>query len=235
MSWFAVGAAVASAAVSGYNQYKTAKKQDKYAAQGIAKQGEIQRKANAKTNEQLDVLEGSNADDEYGTRYGQIQDQLRKKAQFALAGIQNTGGGDAVTSMAEAGRGKAVDYGDFINQAVSGIDAPTLQRQGERFMYGDTESALNSLRRDSAQQDYLTRLRIQGVKPNPLLSMLSTGLSAYAGAAGGGGTMAGSGGSNAAVSGSTMMPRSFYTQSGNALPGMPGPGGSGNIFSLFGP
>lgn len=236
MSWVAVGVAVASAAVQQYNQHQTAKKADKIAAQGIAEQAKLQREANTKLNDQLDVLETSTPEEEYQSRSGQIRDQLRRKQAIGLAGIQNTGGGDAVTTMAEAGRGKAVDYGDFINAAVSGMDAPKLQRQGENFMFADTNSALNIVRRNSAQEDFMTRLRMNGVRQNPWLSMLSAGLSAYAGGAaggfGGGKTMAGSG---TAVPGSTQLPSTFYTQSANALPGMPGPGGSGNIFSIFGP
>lgn len=237
MSWVAVGAAVASALVGGYNQAKTAKKQDRFAAEGIRKQAEEQRKANAKMNEQLDTLEKSKPDDEFLSRSSAIRDQLRRKQALGLSGITNTGGGDAVTSMAEAGRGKAIDYGDFINEAVSGIDAPALQRQGESFLFGDTESALNRSRRDSAQTDYLTRLKVQGVRPNPLLSMLSTGLSAYSqGAAGGfgGKTMAGGAGPQAGLGG--MSPQTFYGDASNlnALPNMPRQH-SGSIFSIFGP
>ena len=166
MIWPAIIAAVAAAAVSGYNQYNTARKQDRIAAQGIAEQAKLQREANTRLNKQLDELETSTPDDEYASRSSQIRNQLRRKQAIGLAGIQNTGGGDAVTTMAEAGRGKAVDYGDFINEAVSGIDAPALQRQGERFMFADTESGLNFLRRNSAQQDAMTRLRMAGVREN---------------------------------------------------------------------
>jgi hypothetical protein len=217
-----------------YNTNQTAKKQDRNAARGIAEQAKLQREANARMNKQLDTLETSTPEEEYSSRSGQIRDQLRRKQALALGSIQNTGGGDAVTARADAGKGTAVDYGDMINEALSGMDAPMLQRQGERFMFADTANSLNTLGRHSAQQDYLTRLRGAGIRRNPWLDMLSQAGSAYAGSAAGGfgsgKTMAGS-----AVPGSTQLPSTFYSSSGAALPGMPGPGGSGRIFSIFGP
>ena len=196
MSWVAVGVAVASAAVSQYSAHRTAKKQDANAARGIAEQARLQREANARTNEQLDVLETSTPDEEFRTRSSQIRDQLRKKQQLALSGIETTGGGDAVKSMAAAAKPQATGYGDDINEWLSGMAAPQLQRQGEAFMRADTGSALNSIMRDSAQQDYLTRLRGSQIRPNPWLGMLATGLSTYAGTRGfgGGNTIAGAGG-----------------------------------------
>lgn len=212
MSWWAVGAAVASAVVKGYNEHKTAKKQDKAAAQSILKQAEYQREANQRMTEQLDTLEQSTPDDEFQTRSSQIRDQLRKKQTMALSGISTTGGGDAVTELAGEAGGTAVGYGDFINEALSGIDAPMLQRQGESFDRADVEGHLNRLRRNSAQEDNLLRLKQASIRPNPLLSLISTGLSAYSGARGfGGSTMAGSGTStpvnpSIAASSSAQMP-----------------------------
>jgi len=209
MSWVAVGVAVASAAVSQYNTAKTAKRQDRNAAAGIAEQSRLQREANARTDQQIDDLAQSGPEDEFRTRSGQIRDQQRRKQGMALAGITNTGGGDAVTQMAEAAGGQAVGYGDDINEWLSGMAAPGLQRQGEAFQRADVESSLNSLRRDSAQQDYLTKLKASGIRRNPWLDMLSTGLSAYSGAKGfgGGSTMAGAGG-QANLGG--MSPQQFY-------------------------
>jgi hypothetical protein len=193
MTWGAVGAALASAAISQYNTNRTAKKQDRAAAEGIRKQAELQQKANARMNEQLTELEKSTPDDEFDTRSSQIRDQLRRKHSMALAGIQNYGGGDDVTAMADAAKPTATAYGDFINQSLSGMDAPILQRRGEAFERADTGSLLAYLGRNSAQEDYLTRLKMAGIRDNPWLSMLSAGLGAYSGAAGMGGSIAGAG------------------------------------------
>jgi hypothetical protein len=235
MSWFAVGAAVASAVISQRNKNQTAKKQDKAAAAGIFEQARLQREANARTNEELAKLENSTPQDEIAGRSGQIRDQLRRKQQLAMAGIQNTGGGGAVTGMAANAKTQARGYGDNINEWLSGMAGPVLQRQGEAFDRADTDSSLNRIKRDSAQQDYLTRLRIQGIRPSPLLDMLSTGLSAYSGAKGfGGGSTTGGGSGIAALGGQT--PQTFYSNAPASLPGMTAPlqGNPYGVGSIFG-
>ena len=239
MSWWAVGTAVASAVVQQYNQAQTAKKQDRIAARNIKDQAELQRQANARLNDQLTTLETSTPDDEYAQRSSDIRKQLRLKQAMGLAGIQNAGGGEAITSAAEEGRGKAIDYGDFINSAVSAMDAPVLQRQGERFMMADTESNLNKIRRNSAQRDALMRLRMAGVRDNPWLTMLAQGLSAYSGAAAGGafsggGTSSGAGGL-ANLGGQT--PQNFYNPNGLRPSGNIGmsPDGFDIFLGKFGP
>lgn len=188
MSWFAVGAAVASMVVSQYNANKTAKKQDKAAAASFETQSKIQREANVRQMAQLDDLAKSDPTDEKSQRSSDIRAQLRKNQAMALAGMNPTGGGQAVQDAIAGAGSEATGYGDFINESLSGIDAPIMQRQGEAFQAGDVESQLNRLRRNSSQEDNLLRLRQAGIRPSPLLNMISTGLSAYAGAKGFGGS-----------------------------------------------
>lgn len=194
MSWWAVGAAVAAAVVQQYNTAQTEKKRNRATVASIQEQQRNQREANKATQENLDKLAQSTPEDEYQGRANDIRTQLRQKQAMALAGIQNTGGGEAVTEMAAAARPQAVGYGDDINRWISGIDAPMLQRQGEAWDRQNVENRLNRLRRDSAQEDALLRLKLAGIRENPWLNILSQGLSAYAGAKGfGGNTMTGSG------------------------------------------
>jgi hypothetical protein len=212
MSWMIV-AAVGAAVVTQYSKNQTAKKRDKATLQSMQRQNELQRKASARTMADLNKLEQSTPDEENATRQSQVRTQLRKAQAMALAGINPTGGGDAVTDLADQAGTTAVGYGDFINRELAGIDAPGLQRQGEAFDRADTNSGLARLRRDSGQESNLLRLRMAGIRDNPLLSMLSTGLSAYSGTggftAGGntgptmtGATVAGSGG---------QTPQGFYS------------------------
>jgi hypothetical protein len=222
MSWVAV-AAVGAAVVKQYNTNKTAKKRDKATLQSMQRQNELQRKASARTMADLNKLEQSTPDDENATRQSQVRTQLRKAQAMALAGINPTGGGDAVTDLADQAGTSAVGYGDFINRELAGIDAPGLQRQGEAFDRADTNSGLARLRRDSGQESNLLRLRMAGIRDSPALGMLSTGLSAYSGTGGftsgntgptmTGATVAGSGG---------QTPQGFYSNTAGqqALPGM---------------
>ena len=213
MSWWAVGAAVASAVVQQYNQAQVAKKQNRATVASIMEQQKLQREANARVNENIDKLEQSTPEDEFQSRSSDIRNQLRQKQAMALAGIQNTGGGEAVTSMANAARPTAVGYGDDINRWISGIDAPQLQRQGEAWDRADVESKLGFLRRSSAQEDALLRLKLAGIRENPWLNMLSQGLSAYATSGFGGKTMSGGGGQGLSNLGGQSA-QQFY-----ALPG----------------
>jgi hypothetical protein len=222
MVWPLVVAAIAAAVIQQYNQAKTAKRQDKAAAASIRTQAETQREANKRMNEQLDTLQDSTPADEKATRSSQIRTQLKRNQSMALAGLNPTGGGEAVTNMVDSAGRQAVDYGGFINESLSGIDAPLLQRQGEAFDRADVEGDLNRLRRNSAQEGNLLRLRQAGIRDNPWLSLLSTGLSAYAGSGGfgGGKTMAGSG-TGAVVPGSIQSPQTFFNvNSGASLPGL---------------
>lgn len=178
MSW-AVTAIVASVVIQQYNQSQTAKKQNKAAMAGLAEQRKFQEQANARANQELDKLSKSTPDDEYDTRSSQIREQLRRKNQMAMAGLQATGGGDAVTSMVNAAKPTATAYGDTINKYLSGIDAPLLQRQGEAFSRADMNSFINVMRRNSAQEAALTNAKIASIRDNPWLSMISKGLGAW--------------------------------------------------------
>ena len=204
--WLQLAAAVAAALAQNYNQAQVAKKQNRAAVASIMRQQEEQRRANQAVNENIDQLEKSTPDDEYATRSSQIRNQLRQKQAMALAGIQNYGGGDAVTSMADAAKLASTGYGDQIGNWLSGIDAPILQRQGEAFERGDMGSRLDVLRRNSAQEANLLRMRMAGIRENPWLNMLSAGLSAYAGSGVGGGGSSGQ--AMAHLGGQT--PQDFY-------------------------
>lgn len=212
MSW-AITAVVAAAAIQQYNQAQTAKKQDRAALAGLQEQRKFQEQANARMNQQLQELETSSPEDERNTLQSQIRQQLRAKQAQGLAGINATGGGDDVTMYAGQAAPTAVEYGDFIGGNVAAIDSPLYQRQKEGFERADVGSKLDTLRRHSAQEDALTRMKIAGIRDNPWLSLLSSGLSAYGTSGMSGGTMFGGGGGGqpqANLGG--MTPQTFYAQ-----------------------
>jgi hypothetical protein len=187
MAWPLIAAAIASSLIQGYNQYRTAQKQDQAAAAGLARQRGFQEQANARMAQQLDELEKSTPEDERQTLEGQIRSQLRAKQAQALAGLRSDVGSDDADVYAAAAAPVAVDYGDFINDVVSRRDAPVIQRRGETYDRADVESYLNFMRRNSAQERNLTNLQIAGIRPNPWLTMASNVLGAYATSGGFGG------------------------------------------------
>ncbi len=194
--------ALGSAAASGINTSRTARRQDAATAEGIRRQAAEQRKATARLNESLAFFEKSSPDDIRENLSSRFRKQLRLKQQQALAGLDTAGGSsDAFKASAKSGGTEVLGRADVLQDLFSRIDAPTEQRTLEGFERGDLGSDLSVFSRNSAAEDYLTRLRVSGIRRNPLLDMLAAGLSgASTGTAGkfsvgkAGPTIAGSGG-----------------------------------------
>lgn len=190
MSWVAVAAAVASVAVSAYNSKKTAKKQDKITAEGIRKQAEEQRLANARLNQTLNQFEGSNSSDIRESLMDRYSNQMRLKQQQALAGVNTAGEtSDAARELIKRGSGAVTSRAGAFGDLFARMDAPVDQRIKEGMERTDLGSDLGVYARNSAADDYLMRLRLASVQRSPWLDMLSSGLSGYSsGKAGGGGS-----------------------------------------------
>ena len=186
-----IALAVAGAGVSAYNTQKTAKKQDRTAAEGIRKQGEIQREANKRLNESLMFFEKSGPDDIREDYSAGFQKQMRLKQALALAGLEQEGAGSRdADKMAQQAGGTALDYGDFLEGVFSRIDAPGEQRRREGEERTDLGSDLSVHGRQSRGEDYLTRLKVQSIMRNPWLDILAAGLSGAGGGMAAGGSMA---------------------------------------------
>lgn len=223
--------AVAGAGLQAYNQRKTAKKQDREAYANLVKQRETQKQADASANKALTEIESGSAATHKETRSSQIRDQLRKSQSMALAGLQNSGGIDATELRALDAGGQAIDYGDFFGGNLAGLDAANMLRQDEHGSRLDLGMDLGRLGRNSAQDHNLSRMRMQGIRDNPWLTMLSSGLSAGAGAYGGGGLGGGKTMAGSALGG--QSPQTFYGAMPMNQKFIPQQGG--NIFSLLGP
>jgi hypothetical protein len=171
-----IALAVASAGVTAYNQRQTAKKQDRAALEGLKRQRGFEQESMRNIMDQVNRLEGSSPEEELASRSSLIRDHLRRKQANAVGILQATGGGDAVSQAVEDATGGTIDYGDFITNALAGVDAPLMQRQGEDFDRADVSSLVNFMRRNSAAEDALTRMQIAGIRPNLGLQMLAAGL-----------------------------------------------------------
>ena len=230
MSWVAVGVAVASAAVSAYSASQTAKKQDKAAAAGISKQAEEQRRANARLNETLQFFEKSGSKDIREQLSSQYSQATKLKQNQALAGLDAGGEeSDAFKARAKAGSAETIARAGGFGDLFARIDAPVDQRLKEGYERGDLGSDLSVYGRNSSAIDYLTRMNVNGVQPNPWLGIAAAGLSGYATGA------AGKGKSVPAGTGAA----SVYNQNAGALmPGQTGYqydpyGGTAGIFKKY--
>jgi len=211
-----VALAVGSAIVGGVNTARTAKKQDAAQAEGIRRQAQEQREANARLNQTLTKFEDSDSGDIRDSLMNRFANQLRLKQAQALAGVNTAGetsnaarelisrGSNAVTS-------RAGDFGDLFAR----IDAPSDQRALEGIERTRLNSDLSVFGRNSAAEDFLTRLRLANVRRNPLLDILSSGLSGASA-----GTSLGRGSGFGFSSTPRSVPVLISNTSGATLPGL---------------
>lgn len=187
--WVPLVMTAVAGASTAYNADRTAKKQDDAAAAGIMKQGAHQREADARVDSELQSLQGSTAEGERKAANDQYMTQLqRTRAQAegatpGVAGASDRYGADVVNAnaAAEASGAKVADL-------MARIAAPGMQRQREGQQFGRLGSDIGQIGRASAGDDFLTQLRVRGIRQNP---WVNAGASALGGAASG---MASSGG-----------------------------------------
>ncbi len=164
--WIPAAIAALGTGTTMYTQDQAAKKQDAEAARGIRSQAATQRKADASVNEQIAGLEGSNAEDEQKQSMGQFMDTLRTTRANSQGGTFS-GGGERFKEDSKGASADIKNFGEKVAGTLSRINAPGLQRRNEGFSAGRTGSELDGYGRESSGQDFLTRLRMGGIRPNP--------------------------------------------------------------------
>ncbi len=188
--------AMAIAAAAGYvNNRNVARKQDNTLAASLRTQGELQKQANAKTGELIKKTADSTPDQAKSDLLGKFMAQIQQNQGNAQGGLNQVGNvSDAYAKDAANAASGISTYGGQQAGLLSSIDAPSVQRQAEAandMRYG---TAVNALKHQSDADEFLTKMRLQGIKANPWLTALGTMASAYAGSGGMGGAAAGGGG-----------------------------------------
>jgi hypothetical protein len=195
------GAAVAISAglaTAGYAANRMAtnqqlRAQDRDAAAGIMKQGELQRQAN--NNVQKGVIDTAKNNSASIAR-----NQQSENAQYAAALARAKPTQDAAfnaqpgaSARYTAGVNNAVAsnnaFGSDLAKTTSITDAPALTQQQTEQQLGDTAGKLGILSDTSANQNTLTQNKIKGEQANPWLQALGATLNGaaagYGGVAGG--------------------------------------------------
>ena len=181
--WVPIVASLVSAGVNEANNRSTARKRDRDIAEGIRKNSETQKKANAKIGKNLDFIEDSSASEFKDTLQGKFLNQLNRQKAAGLAGLDTEGGtSDAFNRGQDAAKTGSIDYAGNIADLLSGIDAAGLQRNAEGFNSGDLGMDLGVLERNSDQDSFLSQLRASRHRNNPLLSIAAAGISGAGGA-----------------------------------------------------
>lgn len=185
-TYIALAAAAAAAGTSYYNAQTTARKQDDSAAQSIRNQSAKQQTADAKI---MDLIAQNQTSDSVDEEAALTSSYLQTLQQ----GSQKSGFNQGPGGFSEAYRGDVADaaaatdqYGADRAGLLARIDAPGEQRRNEGVMFDTTRNQLIGIDRDAQQQAFLDQLKYNKIRENPWLGALSSGLSGYAGAAGGG-------------------------------------------------
>ncbi len=150
-------------------QQHAMRKQDRETATGIMRQATLSREADRQVGDNITKLAASNPDDERAAAQTQFMTALRQASAqdgadtYAAPGaVSSRYTNDASVARKALGNESAATAGRFAR-----IDAPINQRIGEQQDRADTASRLSMLDRDSAAQDFLTRLRTSSIAPNP--------------------------------------------------------------------
>ena len=163
--------------VSAYGANQQARQQDKIAAQGIRNQAARQREADALVNQTIRQQQQSGPEGYQRSALDEYMQQLQRTAGAATQGLNPAG---AVSNrFADAATAAAGDIGDYgTNRAgiLSRIEAPMRQRDAEGISFGRLNSDLNPIRMGSQSDEYLNRLRMQNVRQNPWMGVISGAL-----------------------------------------------------------
>lgn len=205
----ALAATAAGTATKAYATHQELKKQDSIAAEGIMKQGELNKQGINDVAATTGQLAKSNAatQDKSNQQLAAYRSALQQGLPGAAKASPDVPGASKAFKAAQAAAGSsAQDYLGGIAQDAATTQGTALERVDENQKLADTSGKLGLLQGQSNEQAYVTKLKAQSVTANPWLMGLGTllqgagagmGMSAGAAAAGGGAT---------AVDGGTIAP-----------------------------
>lgn len=175
------------------NNNQAMRRQDRQAAQGIRRQGEIQRESNQMVNQNIEDIGRNTGEAERTQSLEGFLNTLR------TADDKSTGGLDAVPGASDrfaerVGAGREAVRSGATDRAgrLSRIDAPGFQRRNENAGVARTASNLGEQQRRSSAEDFLTQLRVAEERPNEFINALGSIMSGAGSAIsmGGGGGLA---------------------------------------------
>lgn len=173
-------ASLAAAGASAYNTQQTAKRQDNAAAEGIRKQAENQRRATANVNKTVEQVGKSSAEPDRMQAREQFLTAIRQRAGQARQGMGATGLSSAYDQLAGSEAANAEQYA--LGQAgnLATIEGATRQRQREGNAFGDLGMNLDAMSGDVRGDQFLTGLRVNGIRRNPWIDAAAAAANGYA-------------------------------------------------------
>lgn len=173
-------AAAIGAGTTVYNTKQTEKRQDNALAGQLRSQSEKQRRADQKTSELIAKEAQSTDADERKSSLANFTDAIQAHKASAAKSTQSQG--DVSEAFKAAGSNAALgmtDYAGKIAGLLSSIDAPTQQRQNDAFVRGRYATNIDNIRRFSSGDDFLSQMRLRGIRRNPWLDAAGQVAGAY--------------------------------------------------------
>lgn len=163
-----------SGTASAINTNQSLRRQDREAAAGIVTQGNIQREANQRVGQQIDEVAANTGTKERAESLEGFLDSLRAAKGSTEGSLQpinaaNPRFAERVSGGKETLRGEGL----ATSKNLSIIDGILRMRQAEASRFDRTAGDLNELGRQSSGQDFITRLRVAGERPNALIAALA--------------------------------------------------------------
>ncbi len=168
--------ALAGAGANQFNTSRTAKKQANQNRLSRIKQGRIQDESDARLNETLNFAESSSPEkDRSRLQNDFLRSTISAKGETSIDQVGDLS--EAFTTGATASNKGAVNLANDTAGLFARIDAAGEQRRGEGFRFGDNAADIARLQRETKQEKFLNDLRLSGIRPSPLLGIISAGLS----------------------------------------------------------
>ncbi len=151
-----------------YDQRQTAKRQDNQLARQIQQQGTRQAEADRAVQQSIADRAASDASQERGSAANNYLQQARAAQAQATGGLRQAGAvSDAYRQSANDAALGVADYGATAANLMARIDAPMQQRQREALQGAQLQTDLGLIGGRAAGDDFLARLRLQGIRGNP--------------------------------------------------------------------
>lgn len=171
----------AGAGLTTYSNADAQRRQDREAAAGIMRNSEIQQRAGARVNEQIQNTTAANPEAERQAANDDFVAALQK--------AKLSDGGPALAPVGGASERFAEDVGTArkttgvenrtLASNLARVDAPQYQRLREGQGVAATASDLDLLRSEASGNDFLTQLRVANQRANPWVTGLGQGLSTF--------------------------------------------------------
>lgn len=188
MSWIATAVVLIGAAANQYNTHQVQKRQDNELGLQIQQRAARQQDADKEVMKTIADRAANNGDSARTSMLDQYANQVRAAQGSATSGLRQVGGvSDAYRQAANDAALGISDYAGDTASLMSRIDAPTRQRQEEAQQNAQLSTALSLIGNRSAGDDFMSNLRLQGIRRNPGLDAFVQAANAYASSAGGGG------------------------------------------------